>query len=303
MITSPQNDKLKEIRRLQRHPEDRFVAEGEDLVAAAEQAGWPAVYRLEAGVDVDPALLDAVSGLGSGTRILGVYERRYTAPAGPLCVALWGVRDPGNVGAVLRSALAFGAASVALGPDCADPFGPKAVRASMGAIFKLPVARVDDPADLPGVLIGLAARTGAALTGPLDGPVTILVGAERTGLPDDVLAACDAVAHIPIASESLNAAMAATVALYEVTRGRAPATAGPASTADTHATADTHTTADTPTTADTRTTADPGAAAATAGQDPTPDARTTADPGAVADVLAESSPPASNARIARVGAS
>ena len=100
MITSPQNDKLKEIRRLQRHPEDRFVAEGEDLVAAAEQAGWPAVYRLEAGVDVDPALLDAVSGLGSGTRVLGVYERRYTAPAGPLCVALWGVRDPGNVGAV-----------------------------------------------------------------------------------------------------------------------------------------------------------------------------------------------------------
>jgi len=179
MITSPQNDKLKEIRRLQRHPEDRFVAEGEDLVAAAEQAGWPAVYRLEAGVDVDPALLDAVSGLGSGTRILGVYERRYTAPAGPLVAALWGVRDPGNVGAVLRSALAFGAASVALGPDCADPFGPKAVRASMGAIFKLPVARVDDPADLPGVLIGLAARTGAALTGPLDGPVTILVGAEH----------------------------------------------------------------------------------------------------------------------------
>ena len=85
--------------------------------------------------------------------------------------------------------------------------------------------------------------------------------------------------------------MAATVALYEVTRGRAPATAGPASTADTHATGDA------------RTIADPGAVAATAGQDPTPDARTTADPGAVADVLAESSPPASNARIARVGAS
>ena len=307
MITSPQNDKLKEIRRLQRRPESRFVAEGEDLVAAAEKAGWPAVYRLEAGVDVEPALLDAVSGLGSGTRVIGVYERRYVAPAGPLCVALWGVRDPGNVGAVLRSALAFGATSVALGPDCADPFGPKAVRASMGAIFALPVARVDDLADLPGARIGLAARTGAALTGPLDGPLTIVVGAERTGLPDDVLAACDAIAHIPIASESLNAAMAATVALYEVTRGRAPVTADPASPADTRT--DAAGAAADPATA---ASADPAATAATAtaattaddpADDPTPDTRTTADPGAVADVLAESPLPASNAGIARVGAS
>src|SRR3954465_2038897 len=89
MITSPQNDKLKEIRRLNRRREARFVAEGEDLLAAADAAGWPAVYRLEAGVDVEPALLDEVSALGSGTRVIGVYERRYGAPAGPLCVALW----------------------------------------------------------------------------------------------------------------------------------------------------------------------------------------------------------------------
>ena len=63
-------------------------------------------------------------------------------PAGPLCVALWGVGDPGNVGTVLRSALAFGAGSVALGPGSADPYGHKAVRASMGAIFSVPVVRV-----------------------------------------------------------------------------------------------------------------------------------------------------------------
>jgi TrmH family RNA methyltransferase len=234
MITSPQNEKLKEIRRLQRRHEDRFVAEGEDLVEAAERAGWPEVYRLEAGVDVEAGLLDGVSGLGSGTRVLGVYERRWAPPRGPLCVALWGVRDPGNVGAVLRSALAFGAASVALGPDCADPFAPKAVRASMGAIFALPVARVTDPRELPGTRIGLAARTGAPLASVLtdalaapdgaDGDATILVGAERTGLPADVLAACDVTAHIPIATDSLNAAMAATVALYEATRG--PTAAG-----------------------------------------------------------------------------
>jgi TrmH family RNA methyltransferase len=228
MITSPHNDKLKEIRRLQRRHETRFVAEGEDLVAAADEAGWPAVYRLEAGVDVEPGLLDGVSALGSGTRVLGVYERRYSVPTGPLCVALWGVRDPGNVGTVLRSAVAFGAASVALGPDCADPFGAKAVRASMGAIFALPIARFTDPSELPGRTVALVARAGAPLSTVLgwDEPITVLVGAERAGLPDDVLAACDAVAHIPIASESLNAAMAATVALYEATRGPASAPAG-----------------------------------------------------------------------------
>src|SRR4051812_46303588 len=201
MITSPHNDKLKEIRRLQRRREARFVAEGEDLVAAAEEAGWPAVYTLRAGVDVDPALLDEVSGLGSGTRQLAVYDRRWATPTGPLCVALWGVRDPGNVGTVLRAALAFGASSVALGPDSADPFAPKAVRASMGAIFAMPLARVTEPGELPGEKIALAARAGTPLSGPIDEPVTILIGAERDGLPDDVLAVCDRAAHIPIATE------------------------------------------------------------------------------------------------------
>jgi RNA methyltransferase, TrmH family len=227
MITSPQNDKLKEIRRLNRRREARFVAEGEDLVAAADAAGWRAVYRLEAGVDVEPALLDEVSALGSGTRVLAVYERRFAPkPTGPLCVALWGVHDPGNVGTVLRSALAFGAASVALGPDCADPYTPKAVRASMGAIFAVDVARVSAVSELPGDKVALAAGTGDALAGPLEGPLTLIVGAERTGLPADVIAACDRTAHIPIATESLNAAVAASIALYEATRR--PGATGPA---------------------------------------------------------------------------
>jgi TrmH family RNA methyltransferase len=216
VITSPHNDKLKEVRRLQRRREKRFVAEGEDLLAAASDAGWPAVYELRAGVDVEAELLDGVSGLGSGTRALGVFEQRWGAVTGPLCVALWGVHDPGNVGTVLRGALAFGAASVAIGPETADPFGPKAVRASMGAIFAMPVARVASVAQLPAPRVALAAAAGEPLRGPLQG--TLLIGAERAGLPDDVLAACDAVAHIPIAGDSLNAAMAATIALYESTR-------------------------------------------------------------------------------------
>jgi TrmH family RNA methyltransferase len=218
MITSPHNDKLKEVRRLQRRREGRFVAEGEDLLQAAADAGWPAVYELRADVDIEAALLDGVSGLGSGTRALGVYRQRWAKPTGPLCVALWGVHDPGNVGAVLRSAAAFGAASVAIGPDTADPFGPKAVRASMGAIFSMPVARVASVEQLPTPRTALVVERGDVLRGP--GAGTLVVGAEREGLPHEVVAACDRAARIEIAGDSLNAAMAATIALYEWTRVR-----------------------------------------------------------------------------------
>jgi RNA methyltransferase, TrmH family len=216
VITSPHNDKLKEVRRLHRRREGRFVAEGEDLLRAAADAGWPAVYELRSGIDVEPELLDAVSGLGSGTRALGVYEQRWSTATGPLCVALWGVHDPGNVGTVLRSAVAFGASSVAIGPDTADPFGPKAVRASMGAIFSVPVARVASVAQLPAPRVALVPGAAELLRGGGDG--TLVVGAERTGLPEGVVAACDAIARIDIAGDSLNAAMAATIALYEWTR-------------------------------------------------------------------------------------
>jgi TrmH family RNA methyltransferase len=227
-ITSPHNDQLKEIRKLAgrkwRDKLREFVAEGEDLLEAADAAGWEPLTRLVAagsgldGEEVAPHLLAQVSQLGSGTRALAVYGQRWApGPVGPLCLALWGVNDPGNVGTVLRGALAFGAGSVALGPGTADPYGPKAVRASMGALFEVPVARVRAVRELPGRTIALVAHGGEPLTAP-DGDVTIVVGAERAGLPDDVVAACDDVATIPVAAESLNAAMAATVALYECNR-------------------------------------------------------------------------------------
>ncbi len=237
MIDSPNNRHLKELRKLRTAhgraksgPPQRFVAEGEDLIAAAEAAGWKPVERYVAqgsgldGTEVEPALLAAAGSLGSGTRALAVYEQRWGVPAGPLCVYLHGVGDPGNVGAILRSALAFGAGSVVLGPGCADPFGPKAVRASMGAVFAMPPARIagEDPgallAELPGRTIALAGGRGTQLEGPLEGAATILIGAERDGLPAELLAAAAETRHIPIAIESLNAAMAATVALYELTR-------------------------------------------------------------------------------------
>ena len=189
---------------------------------AAEAAGWPALERLVAagsgldGTEVEPELLARASALGSGTRIIGVFEQRWSsAPADGLAVAVHGVRDPGNVGTIVRSALAFGARAVVIGPGTADPFGPKAVRASMGAIFEVPVARWPDA--LPRPVVALVAREGEPLRGPLTSG-TLLVGAERDGLPPEVVAAADVVAHIPIRSESLNAAMAATVALYEAGR-------------------------------------------------------------------------------------
>jgi TrmH family RNA methyltransferase len=233
-ITSPNNDQLKEIRKLAgrkwRDKTRTFVAEGEDLLEAAAVAGWQPQARLVAegsglaGDEVRPHLLAQVSQLGSGTRALAVYGQRWVPqPVGPLCLALWGVNDPGNVGTVLRGALAFGAASVALGPGTADPYGPKAVRASMGALFSVPVARVREPGELPGRRIALIARGGRPLAEVPAGDVTLVIGAEREGLPRAVVAACDEVAHIPIASESLNAAMAATVALYEIDRRMARA--------------------------------------------------------------------------------
>jgi RNA methyltransferase, TrmH family len=231
-ITSPHNEALKEVRKLGgRRWRDKlreFVAEGEDLLEAADAAGWQPRLRLAqqgsglAGVEVAPGLLREVSALGSGTRTLAVYPQRWAAaPAGPVCVALWGVADPGNVGAVLRSALAFGAASVAIGPGSSDPYAPKAVRASMGALFSVPVARVREVSELPGRKVALVAREGRPIEAITE-DVTLVIGAEREGLPQDVVAACDEVAHIPIASESLNAAMAATVALYAATRIPAP---------------------------------------------------------------------------------
>jgi RNA methyltransferase, TrmH family len=228
-ITSPHNERLKEVRKLHRRRgrdrAGRFVAEGEDLLAAADAAGWTSVERYCAagsglpGVEVEAEVLAAASTLGSGTRALAVYEQRWApAPSGPLCVYLHGVRDPGNVGTVMRAALAFGAGSVALGAGCADPWSPKAVRAGMGAVFAVPLARAD-VGELPGERVALAAGEGEPLRGPAAGDVTVLVGAERAGLPVRVRRAADRVAHIPIArGDSLNAAMAATVALYELTR-------------------------------------------------------------------------------------
>jgi len=223
MITSPDNQKLKEIRKLARSRKrsDLFIAEGEDLVDVA----WEAEYVLRAGVDVEEKLLADASTLGSSTRVIGVYRERWSEPGGHLSVWLDGIKDPGNIGTIIRSAHALCDGPVIIGPRCADPFGPKAVRASMGSIFARPPARAA-AAELPGTRLALvrdAPRTVRELE--LHGPVVVMVGGEREGLGPDALNAAHVRARIPIRDEgpdSLNAAMAATVALYELGHRIAP---------------------------------------------------------------------------------
>jgi TrmH family RNA methyltransferase len=223
VITSAHNPKLKLIRRLlesrrQREKEGLFVCEGEDLVDAAREAGIEPVELLVAGEDVDAGLVAGLSTLAHPPRAIGIYRRDDLPRVSlPLTLALWRVGDPGNVGTLLRTADAFGA-GVALSAGCADPTGPKSLRASAGAIFRVSVGPFEDA---PRPWIALVAHGGTPLDQvPRHGQASIVLGAEREGLPGDVLARCDARATISLApaSESLNVAAAGAIALYETRR-------------------------------------------------------------------------------------
>jgi TrmH family RNA methyltransferase len=231
MIASPQNEKLKLVRKLRerkhREREGLFVSEGEDLIEAGLAAGAEPRFLLTAagcelsldwgGEEVEPELLAAVSSLGSGTRALAVWPLRWSERAGAPCVYLHGVADPGNVGAVVRTAHALLDGPVALGPGCADPFSPKAVRASMGSLFAQPPARVE-LGETPAPRAALVAHGGAGLEA-LAGAATLCLGAEREGLPAEVLAGCDVEATIPLrpgGAESLNVAAAAAIACERI---------------------------------------------------------------------------------------
>jgi RNA methyltransferase, TrmH family len=216
VITSKDNQQLKTIRKLlQKRRDGLFVAEGEDLVDAAAEHGWEPVILLRSGIDVESDLMP--SGLGSGSRVVGVYEERWAEPHGDLCVYLHGVHDPGNVGTIIRSAHALADGPVILGPDCADPYGPKAVRASMGSIFARPPARATFES-IEGNTIALDQHAEHALA-EVDAapPVTLCVGGERKGLPPELAATHRA--RIPLRDDgpdSLNAAVSAAIGLYRM---------------------------------------------------------------------------------------
>jgi RNA methyltransferase, TrmH family len=219
MIESPQNEKLKLVRRLRdrrrREREGLFATEGEDLLEAGLAAGAQPRLLLSAagsglgGEEVEPQLLASVSSLGSGTRAIAVWPLPEPAALEAPCVYLHGVGDPGNVGAIVRTAHALLSARVALGPDCADAFSPKATRASMGSVFALPPL----PAAVERTPAPRAALVAHGLDG-LAGIATICLGAEREGLPEAVLALCEERVTIPMrpGAESLNVAAAAAIA-------------------------------------------------------------------------------------------
>jgi TrmH family RNA methyltransferase len=252
-ITSHGNARLKHARKLQarrhRRALGQFLAEGEDIIEEALAAGILPVEtliaadrppdegliaRLARGGPVLPvrdSLLAEVGGLGHPARVIALFEiaslpHEYSVPGtgySPLAVYLHRVIDPGNVGTVVRACGALGPARLALSPGCSDPLAGKGVRASMGAIFRVPT-RIGAELPQDGLRVGLVAGAETPLWEvDLTGPATLAVGAERHGLPAEVVEACDVVCAIPQApgAESLNAAQAATLALYEAVRQRA----------------------------------------------------------------------------------
>ena len=228
VITSPHNEQLKTMRKLQqRRWRDKlglFSAEGEDLVAAAERAGWQPETLLRSGVDVEPRLLDDVSSLGSGSRVIGVYRAALVGALGP--------RDglPARRGRPRQRRR---------GPA----LGPRALRrpGAAGAGLRRPVL-AQGGAGEHGVGVRAAARGGAIrracpgtrspwtrggerrwprrrATWPPARPLVLCLGAEREGLPEEILSRAAETVRIPLREggpESLNVAMAATVALYEL---------------------------------------------------------------------------------------
>jgi TrmH family RNA methyltransferase len=236
MIESNQNEKLKLVRKLRerkhREREGLFATEGEDLLEAGLASGAEPRFVLVAagsgveGEEVDPALLADVANLGSGTRAIAVWptspSRTQLSPhTGDNCVQpciyLHGVGDPGNVGTIVRSADALIAGQVVLGPECADPYSPKAVRASMGSIFSRPPVKATIDAT-PQPRVALVAHGGQELD-TLAGAATVCLGAERKGLPAEVLAACDRQVTIPLREggpDSLKVAAAAAIAAQRI---------------------------------------------------------------------------------------
>lgn len=204
---------------------ERYSAYLEEILPAAAAAYevTPPVAALLAATKTSQEIFCVVRQPVTNTGLTGL------APKGP-CLVLEDLQDPGNLGTVLRTAEAFGVFRVLLLGDCCDPWSPKALRASMGAVFRLDLSRWESTEELCQLLHGQGYRLAAAVPDPDAVPVTdldftqglhaVFVGNEGNGLTRETIARCDCRVTIPMAgrAESLNASAAATVLLWELTR-------------------------------------------------------------------------------------
>ncbi len=260
-VTSLANPRVKAIAALalskNRRESGLFVAEGLKLVADALEEGWPpdavvhatnvadqpmvqavSVKARARGADiigVSEAVLARLSRRDNPQTVLGVFHQRLT-PAGDIraepghpWVVLEAVRDPGNLGTILRTIDAAGGAGAILVGDTVDPFGVEAVRATMGSIFHVGLARMTPEEFLrwrrnwPGLVVGTHLDGATDYRVPAyDRPVLLLMGNEQAGLSPALAAAADALVRIPQAgrADSLNLAVATAVMLFEVQRTR-----------------------------------------------------------------------------------
>jgi RNA methyltransferase, TrmH family len=258
-VTSPANPIVKDIKALAlkkvRDAERAFVAEGLKLIIDALDAGWtirtlvfaksarnPLVEKIAARtvasgalvLEVSEKVLAAITRRDNPQMALGVFEQRWTELKSirpkdeDVWLALDRVRDPGNLGTIIRTADAVGAKGVLLVGESTDPFALETVRATMGSIFAVPVARAAADAflawrrDFPGLVVGthLKGAIDYREIGYASRPVLLVMGNEQQGLPDILAQACDRLARIPQAgrADSLNLAVATGVMLYEVRR-------------------------------------------------------------------------------------
>jgi TrmH family RNA methyltransferase len=256
LITSRQHPIVKEFRQLARGAGPLMLLDGWHLLSEAAAAGvevdtiaicGPPAAREQHVVDqlrrsgarlveVSGAVLNALSpvnaptGVVASARIPAVTSARVLTPNPAMVLAATGLQDPGNAGAIIRSAAAAGATGVVLDELSADPWGWKALRASMGSAFHLPVVRsraleglVADWRDAGLQIVSTVPRGGTPMYEvDFTGPSALLMGGEGRGLPEDLLTAADVRVSIPMngAIESLNAAVAAAVLLYEAQRQR-----------------------------------------------------------------------------------
>ncbi len=259
MILSIQNPRIQNVRALlarrkERYEQGVFVLEGVRLIETAMQSGalpqWLLYSEIserarliittaqKAGVEVDeadPHLMNSISDTQTSQGILGIFpiQPLPIPPSASFTLILDNIRDPGNLGAILRTSAAAGVHLVLLSPGCVDAYAPKVLRAGMGAHFFLPVHALD--------WLEIEARHKNGLLGQhlyvtdvngglscwqsdLCSPLTLVIGSEAEGVSPQALALATGRIHIPMQGtiESLNASIAASILIYEVFRQRSP---------------------------------------------------------------------------------